>query len=68
MVLFPSPTQIDTWVAATWEDFITIMDAPEYIGGRGYGERGCQPDLAFYLRESCSLPPQDNAPIDVNCI
>jgi hypothetical protein len=44
------------------------MDAPEYIGGRGYGERDCQPDLAFCLGESFSLPPQDNAPIDVNCI
>lgn len=116
MVLSPSPIQTDTWVPATWEDFVAIMDDPEYIEGRGYfdngymrvemsplgaghgrqnsvvmdvvslfsvlnnirlikfincsfyktGERGCQPDVAFYLGEFFSLPPQDNAPIDVN--
>ncbi|QQE66896.1 hypothetical protein GFS31_36000 [Leptolyngbya sp. BL0902] len=30
------------------------------------GEQGCQPDVAFYLGEGFCLPPQDNAPIDVN--
>ncbi len=30
------------------------------------GERGCQPDLAFYVGADFQLPPQDNSPIDVN--
>ncbi|WP_416674018.1 Uma2 family endonuclease [Egbenema bharatensis] len=30
------------------------------------GERGCQPDLAFYIGADFQLPPQDNSPIDVN--
>jgi Uma2 family endonuclease len=29
------------------------------------GERGCQPDVAFYIGDSFQLPPQDNAPVDV---
>ncbi|MGB3138764.1 MAG: Uma2 family endonuclease [Nodosilinea sp.] len=29
------------------------------------GERGCQPDAAFYIGADFKLPPQDNAPIDV---
>ena len=27
--------------------------------------RGCQPDTAFYIGSTFQLPPQDNAPIDV---
>jgi Uma2 family endonuclease len=30
------------------------------------GERGCQPDLAVYVGDTVSLPPQDNSPIDIN--
>ncbi|MEL7316179.1 MAG: Uma2 family endonuclease, partial [Cyanobacteria bacterium J06559_3] len=30
------------------------------------GERGCQPDTAFYVGTDFQLQPQDNAPIDVN--
>jgi Uma2 family endonuclease len=30
------------------------------------GERGCQPDMAFYIGANFQIPPQDNAPIDVN--
>ncbi len=30
------------------------------------GERGCQPDVAFYIGPDFQLPPQDNSPIDVN--
>ncbi|ASC74266.1 hypothetical protein XM38_052410 [Halomicronema hongdechloris C2206] len=30
------------------------------------GERGCQPDMAFYVGADFQIPPQDNAPIDVN--
>ncbi len=30
------------------------------------GERGCQPDAAFYIGDRFQLPPQDNSPIDVN--
>ncbi len=117
MVLpIPLPLQTDTWVNATWEDFITLMDEPQYEEGRGYfdngwmrlemaplgaghsrhdsvvskvisvfalvntirlaelpncsfyktGERGCQPDLAFYIGEQFQLPPQDNAPVDID--
>ncbi len=29
------------------------------------GERGCQPDVAFYIGDRFQLPPQDNAPVDV---
>jgi Uma2 family endonuclease len=30
------------------------------------GERGCQPDTAFYLGADFQLPPQNNSPIDVS--
>jgi phosphomethylpyrimidine synthase len=30
------------------------------------GEQGCQPDVAFYIGPTFLLPPQDNAPIEVN--
>jgi Uma2 family endonuclease len=30
------------------------------------GVRGCQPDIAFYVGADFRLPPQDNAPVDVN--
>ena len=30
------------------------------------GERGCQPDTAFYIGADFQLQPQDNAPVDVN--
>lgn len=116
MTLATSQIQTDTWVNATWEDFTTIMDDPQYEEGRGYfdngymriemaplgsghgrqnsvvskvislfgmirnlrlveftncsfyqaGERGCQPDTAFYIGADFRLPPQDNSPIDVN--
>ena len=114
----PSTSQIqtDTWVKATWEEFATAMDDPQYEEGRGYfdqgymrieiaplgrgharqnsvvskvisifgmvrnlrlveftncsfykaGERGCQPDTAFYIGPDFQLPPQDNEPVDVN--
>ena len=108
--------QTDTWVKATWDDFIATMDTAPYNEGRGYfdngsmrvemaalgggharqnsvvskvvslfgmvravrlaeftngsfhktGERGCQPDVAFYIGSDFRLPPQDNAPIDVD--
>lgn len=40
----------------------------KFINGSFYktGERGCQPDAAFYIGPNFRLPPQDNAPIDVN--
>ncbi|RZM82153.1 Uma2 family endonuclease [Leptolyngbya iicbica] len=116
MTLSTSPTQTDTWVKATWDDFAALMDDPQYEEGRGYfdhgymriemaslgrgharqntlisqlisiygmlrnlriiglmngsiykpGERGCQPDMAFYIGDDFQIPPQDNAPIDVN--
>lgn len=112
----PTALQTDTWVKATWSDFVATMDDPLYDEGRGYfdngymriemaplggghvrqnsvamdvvsvfaivhkiriakfvngsfhktGERGCQPDAAFYIGPDFRLPPQDNAPIDVN--
>ncbi len=117
--------QTDTWVKATWEDFVAAIDTAPYDEGRGYfdngymtvemaplgggqarqnsvvskvvslfamvrwpfwaglrpsvrfaefingsfhktGERGCQPDVAFYIGPDFQLPPQDNSPIDVN--
>ncbi|HIK44585.1 MAG TPA: Uma2 family endonuclease [Leptolyngbyaceae cyanobacterium M65_K2018_010] len=111
-----SPLQTDTWVKATWDDFVAVMEESQYEGGRGYfdhgwmriemsplgaghgrqntviaqviglygllknirvagfthcsfyktGERGCQPDLAFYIGDTFQLPPQDNAPIDID--
>ncbi len=30
------------------------------------GERGCQPDAAFYIGDAFQLPGQDNSPIDVD--
>ena len=117
MVLSASqPIQTDTWVKATWEAFVGLMDDPRYEEGRGYfdqgnlriemaalgaghgrqhsvvidvvslfvafrnlriaklidcsfrkaGERSCQPDVAFYIGPDFLLPPQDNAPIDVD--
>ncbi|WP_008307969.1 Uma2 family endonuclease [Leptolyngbya sp. PCC 6406] len=117
MAISTSPAlQTDTWVKATWDDFVTTMDEPPYDEGRGYfdngymriemaplgagharqnsvamdvasifamlhkirmakfvngsfyktGERGCQPDVAFYIGPDFRLPPQDKAPIDVN--
>ena len=38
------------------------------INGSFYkaGERGCQPDIAFYIGGSFQLPPQTNSPIDIN--
>ncbi len=112
----PTALQTDTWVKATWDDFIATMDEPSYDEapvyfdngymriemaplGSGHarqntvvsqvvslfgvlqnlrmagftncsfhktGERGCQPDIAFYIGPDFQLPPQDNAPIDVN--
>ena len=32
---------------------------------RKTGVRGCQPDMAFYIGSNFQLPPQDNAPINV---
>ena len=108
--------QTDTWVKATWDDFVATMDTTPYDEGRGYfdngsmrvemaalgggharqnsvvskvvslfgmvravrlaeftngsfhktGERGCQPDVAFYIGPDFRLPPQDNSPIDVD--
>ena len=108
--------QTDTWVKATWDDFVATMDTAPYDEGRGYfdngsmrvemaalgggharqnsvvskvvslfgmvravrlaeftngsfhktGERGCQPDVAFYIGSDFRLPPQDNSPIDVD--
>lgn len=112
----PTALQTDTWVKATWDDFIATLDAPPYDEAPGYfdngymriemaplgggharqnsvvskvvslfamvrslrlaeftngsfhktGERGCQPDAAFYIGSDFRLPPQDNSPIDVN--
>jgi Uma2 family endonuclease len=38
------------------------------INGSFYkaGERGCQPDIAFYIGGDFQLPPQTNSPIDIN--
>ncbi|MEM1290181.1 MAG: Uma2 family endonuclease [Cyanobacteria bacterium P01_H01_bin.162] len=38
------------------------------INGSFYktGERGCQPDVAFYIGADFQLPPQNNSPVDVN--
>lgn len=116
MTLSTSQVQTDTWIKATWEEFVAVMEAPQYAEGRGYfdnghmsiemaplgrgharqnsvlskvislyalvrnlrlveftncsfykaGERGCQPDTAFYLGTDFQLQPQDNAPVDVN--
>jgi Uma2 family endonuclease len=30
------------------------------------GERGCQPDTAFYVGADFQLPPQTNSPVDIN--
>ncbi len=32
--------QTDVWVKATWEEFATAMDAPQYAEGRGYFDHG----------------------------
>ena len=32
---------------------------------RQVGERECQPDVAFYIGEGFQLPPQNNAPINI---
>ena len=111
----PHRIKTDTWVKATWEEFVAAMDDPRYEEGRGYFDngymriemaalgaghgrqnsvvidvvslfatfrniriakfinsslrkkdvRGCQPDVAFYIGSDFQLPPQDNAPIDV---
>ena len=111
----PQLLPTDTWVNATWNEFVTLTDAPPYAEGKSYfdngymriemaafgagqgrqssvvldviglfaafrtiriaelincsfrktGERGCQPDLAFYIGDRFQLPAQDNAPIDV---
>jgi Uma2 family endonuclease len=116
MTLSTAQIQTDTWVNATWDEFATLMDDPQYEEGRGYfdngtmriemaalgqgharqnsvvskvisifgmmrnlrlveftncsiynpGVRGCQPDMAFYVGADFQIPPQDNAPIDVN--
>ena len=116
MTLSTSQIQTDTWVKATWEEFVAAMDDPQYEEGRGYfdngymriemaplgsghgrqnsvvmdvvslfatfrnirlvkfinssfyklGERGCQPDIAFYVGANFQIPPQNNSPIDVN--
>jgi Uma2 family endonuclease len=112
----PTALQTDTWVKATWNDFVATLDTAPYDEGRGYfdngymriemaplgggharqnsvvskvvslfamvrslrcaeftngsfhktGERGCQPDVAFYIGPDFQLPPQDNSPIDVD--
>lgn len=50
--------------------FATLRNirAAKYINCSFYkaGERGCQPDVAFYLGANFQLPPQDNSPIDMN--
>ena len=111
----PHKIQTDTWVKATWKEFVAAMDDPSYEEGRGYFDnghmriemaalgaghgrqnsvvidvvslfatfrniriakfincslrkkdvRGCQPDVAFYIGSDFQLPPQDNAPIDI---
>jgi Uma2 family endonuclease len=40
------------------------------INGSFYkiGERGCQPDVAFYIGADFQIPPQDNSPIDVTVL
>jgi hypothetical protein len=100
--------QTDTWVKATWDNFVATMDTTPYDEGRGYfdngymrvemaalgggharqnsvvskvvslfgmvqsvrlaeftngsfhktGERGCQPDVAFYIGPDFRLPPR----------
>lgn len=41
MAISTSPAlQTDTWVKATWADFVTTMDAPPYDEGRGYFDTG----------------------------
>lgn len=112
----PTVLQTDTWVKATWDDFVATLDIAPYDEGRGYfdsgymriemaplgggharqnsivskvvslfamvrsvrlaeftngsfhktGERGCQPDVAFYIGQDFQLPPQDSSPIDIN--
>jgi len=112
----PTALQADTWVKATWKEFVATLDTAPYDEGRGYfdsgymriemaplgggharqnsvamdvasifavvhkiriakfvngsfhktGERGCQPDVAFYVGPDFRLPPQDNSPIDVS--
>ncbi|MEA5448341.1 Uma2 family endonuclease [Leptolyngbya sp. CCNP1308] len=112
----PTALQTDTWVKATWDDFVATLDTAPYDESRGYfdngymrieraplgggharqnsvvskvvslfamvrslrcteftngsfhktGERGCQPDVAFYIGPNFRLPPQDNSPIDIN--
>lgn len=108
--------QTDTWVKSTWDNFVAVMDEPQYEEGRGYfdngymrvemaplgaghsrqnsiiskvvslfgllqnlrlaeftngsfykvGERGCQPDIAFYIGDKFQLPGQGNSPINVD--
>ncbi|MBW4653286.1 MAG: Uma2 family endonuclease [Kaiparowitsia implicata GSE-PSE-MK54-09C] len=47
---------------------VKALRIAEFTNGSFYktGERGCQPDLAFYIGAEFQLPPQDNSPIDVN--
>lgn len=35
---------------------------------RKFGIRGCQPDIAFYIGDNCTLPPWNNAPVDLDRI
>lgn len=108
--------QTDTWVNATWDEFVATMEEPQFEESRGYFDnndmrvemaplgaghgrqnsvlskvvslftmlqtirivefvncsfyktetRSCQPDIAFYIGEEFQLPPQDNAPINVD--
>ncbi|WP_204140220.1 Uma2 family endonuclease [Halomicronema sp. CCY15110] len=47
---------------------IHCLRTAEFVNGSFHqaGERGCQPDLAFYIGADFELPPQNNAPVDVN--
>ncbi len=105
----------DTWVKASWEEFIALAEDPAYIDGRFYYHQGLlriemsplgprhgrqnsiiskavslfatiknvrivefantsfrkagigefQPDLAFYIGSGLRVPPQTDAPIDL---
>ena len=41
MVLSTHPQiQTDTWVKATWDDFVATLDDPQYEEGQGYVDQG----------------------------
>ena len=65
-----SHSQDDPLVARVISLFATLkgLRFKEISNGsfRKAGERGCQPDIAFYIGEEIKFPPRGDTPIDLN--